>query len=126
MFGTAAIQAQDYRTHKIKVGETIESIAKQYKVTPYDIFSLNPDARKGLEVNTILIIPNSKISGDSEITTIQELDGFKEHKVRRKETLFSLSKKYGVSEEQIKKHNPELYSKNLRRGKRLKIPIYKT
>ena len=35
--------AQNYKTHRVEKGETIESIAKQYLVTPFDIYALNPD-----------------------------------------------------------------------------------
>ena len=120
-------QAQNYKTHKVRSGETIETIAKQYQVTPYDIYTLNPDAKKGLKKNEVLIIPKSKIATpQTTTTTVKELQNFREHKVRRKETLYSLAKKYNVTQEEIKKHNPSLYSKNLRKGNRIKIPVYKT
>ena len=125
-FSFATVQAQNYSTHKVKQGETIESIAKRYHVTPYDIFSLNPDAKKELKINTILIIPKSKISVEPKVTIVKELKGFKDHKVKRKETLYSLSQKYSVNQEDIKKHNPSLYSENLQKGDRIKIPLYKT
>lgn len=126
MFNCASTQAQNYKTHRVKSGETIESIAKEYSVTPYDIYALNPDAKKGLKDNALLIIPKSKVTSQTNTTTVKELDGFKEHKVKRKETLYSLAQKYNVEQDDIKKHNPSLYSKNLRRGDRIKIPIYKT
>ena len=122
----SAVQAQNYKTHKVRAGETIEAIAKQYHVTPFDIYALNPDAKKGLKTNTVLIIPRSKVSPQTNTTIVKELQGFKEHKVRRKETLYSLAKKYNVEQDEIKKHNPILYSKNLRKGDRIKIPIFKT
>ncbi|WP_241492535.1 muramidase family protein [Lacinutrix himadriensis] len=121
------IQAQNYKTHKVRSGETIEGIAKQYHVTPYDIYALNPDAKKELKNNAVLIIPNSKIATpQTTTTTVKEFVNFKEHKVKRKETLYSLSKKYNVAQDEIKKHNPSLYSENLRKGDRIKIPVYKT
>ncbi|GAA3786197.1 LysM peptidoglycan-binding domain-containing protein [Corallibacter vietnamensis] len=124
--GTAS-QAQNYKTHKIKQGETIESIAKIYSVTPFDIYTLNPDAKNGLKRNDVLIIPNSKIANTEAPQAVieKELVGFKEHKVKRKETLYSLSKMYDVAQEDIKKHNTFLYANNLRKGDELKIPVYK-
>ena len=120
-------QAQEYKTHRVKSGETIEAIAKKYHVTPYEIYSLNPDAKKELKENAVLIIPKSKIvSPQTTSTTVKELVSFREHKVKRKETLYSLAKKYNVEQDQIKKHNPSLYAKNLRKGDRIKIPVYKT
>ncbi|APY07592.1 hypothetical protein BWZ20_04445 [Winogradskyella sp. J14-2] len=118
--------AQNYIEHKIKEGETIESIAKKYLVTPFDILALNPDAKTKFQPNTILIIPNSKIKNEPIDEESKELIGYKTHKVKRKETLYGLSKKYGVSEEDIKKANRFLYAENLKKGDKIRIPRYKT
>jgi len=123
---TFSISAQNYIEHKVEAGETIESIAKQYLVTPFDIYALNPDAKRKFQPNTILIIPNSKVKNEPVEAESRELMGYKKHKVKRKETLYGLSKKYNVSEEDIKKANRFLYSENLKKGDRIKIPKYKT
>jgi len=123
-FGMTSINAQNYSTHQVKKGETIEGIAKRYYVTPFDIYSLNPDAKKGLKPNTILIIPISKAK-KPKITEIKELQGFKSHKAKRKETLYSISKKYDVEIEDIKKYNTFLYANNLKKGDKLQIPVFK-
>ncbi|MCA0153779.1 LysM peptidoglycan-binding domain-containing protein [Winogradskyella sp. 2Y89] len=118
--------AQNYKTHKVEKGETIESVAKQYLVTPFDIYALNPDIKGSLKPNTVLIIPNSKVKNEPQEEETSELIGYKSHKVKRKETLFSISKKYSVSIEDIKKANRFLYSENLKKGVKLRIPKYKT
>ncbi len=126
IFGCASSQAQNFKTHKVKQGETIESIAKRYQVSTQDIYGLNPDAKKGIKTNAVLIIPNSKSLNPAPQATIErELVGFKQHKVKRKETLYSLAKEYDVEEAEIKKHNTFLYANNLRKGEDLKIPVYK-
>ncbi len=127
MFGCGSTsQAQNYKTHKVKAGETIELIAKQYQLTPFDIYALNPDAKKELKTNAVLIIPNKKINKSAPHAAIEkELTGFKTHKVKRKETLYSLSKEYNVEQDEIKKHNTFLYANNLRKGDEIKIPLYK-
>ncbi|MCK8479612.1 LysM peptidoglycan-binding domain-containing protein [Psychroserpens algicola] len=121
-----SVFAQEYKTHKVKEGETIESIAKQYLVTPFDIYALNPDAKKSIDSNTVLIIPNSKVKNEPIPETTKELIGYRKHKVKRKETLYSISKKYNVEIEDIKKHNTSLYAENLRKGDRIQIPKFKT
>ena len=128
IFCGATINAQNYTTHKVQAGETLEKIAKQYNVSKSAIMSLNPDARQELQVSSVLIIPKpGVIVKQPETTTTQTktLLGFKTHKVKRKETLYSLSKEYDVTQEDIKKHNPELYANNLRKGDKIKIPEYK-
>ena len=105
---TIGLSAQNYVEHKVKSGETIESIAKKYLVTPFDIYALNPDAKTKFQPNTVLIIPSSKIKNEPIVANSRELTGYKTHKVKRKETLYSLTKKYSVSEEEIKKANRRL------------------
>lgn len=92
------LSAQIYKEHKVKPGETIESIAKEYLVTPYDIYALNPDARTKFQPNTILIIPDSRIKNEPLEGETKEITGFKTHKVKRKETLYSLSKQYNIND----------------------------
>ena len=61
---TIGLSAQNYIEHKVQSGETIQTIAKKYLVTPFDIYALNPDAKKKIQPNTVLIIPNSKIKNE--------------------------------------------------------------
>ncbi|WP_136480658.1 LysM peptidoglycan-binding domain-containing protein [Cognatitamlana onchidii] len=123
IFSFSNINAQNFSTHQVKKGETIEGIAKRYFVTPLDILKFNPDAKNGLKPNTVLIIPISK-AVKPKVTISKELKGFKTHKTKRKETLYSLSKSYDVTEEDIKKYNNFLYSNPLRKGDKLQIPIF--
>jgi LysM repeat protein/ABC-type branched-subunit amino acid transport system substrate-binding protein len=118
--------AQEYKTHKIQDGETIETIAKQYLVTPFDIYALNPDAKTSFNTNTVLIIPSSKVKNAPLPEETKEITGYKRHRVRRKETLYNISKKYNITVDDIKKANRHLYSENLRKGERIQIPQFKT
>lgn len=126
LFCSFTLSAQNYKTHKVKRGETIESIAKQYLVTPFDIYALNPDAKKDLSVNTVLIIPNSRVKNEERPQNEKQVINFKTHKVKRKETLFSIAKKYGIEITDIKKYNERLYAENLRKGDKIRIPKFKT
>ena len=123
---TIGLSAQNYIEHTVKSGETIESIAKEYLVTPFDIYALNPDAKRKFQPNTVLIIPNSKIKNDAVVKDSRELIDYKNHKVKRKETLYGLAQKYSVSEDEIKKANRFLYSENLKKGDKIRIPRYRT
>ena len=124
LFSFNTLNAQNFSTHQVKKGETIEDIAKQYYVTPSDIYTLNPDAKNELKPNTVLIIPISK-SKKPKITIVKELQGFKTHKAKKKETLYSISKKYNIEIADIKKYNTFLYSNPLLKGDKLQIPEFK-
>jgi len=102
-------------THRVEKGETINQIAQKYKVTPFDIYKLNPDAQSGLKPNSILLIPKS--SG-KQVENAQA----KTHQVAPKETLYGIEKKYGVSDEALKKANPTLEKTGLQIGQTLIIP----
>ena len=117
--------AQEYRTHRVRAGETIEIIAKRYLVTPFDIYALNPDAKNELRPSMLLLIPRSKLTEKITKKEERQLRGFKKHKVKRKETLYSIAKRYNITIEDIKKHNKRLYSQNLRKGDKIQIPNYK-
>ncbi len=134
--------AQKFTTHAVKKGETLESIAKQYKVTPYSILTYNKEIKQGdaVKPNTILVIPVganvSEIKGDTikvkavpvvkeEKPVQEEPIGYTTHRVRKRETLYGISQRYHITENDIKKYNSELYSSLLKKGMKLKIPKYR-
>jgi len=108
---------EQYKSHYVKKGETVFSIAKQYGVSTESIYTLNPDVdlNSTIKVNSLLIIPD---------TRVVDQVSFKKHRVKRKETLFSISQLYNISVDDIKKYNKELYSKPLRKGDKLQIPQF--
>ncbi|SFF45918.1 PBP1 and LysM peptidoglycan-binding domain-containing protein [Flavobacterium xueshanense] len=107
-------------THKVEKGETINQIAQKYKVTPFDIYQLNPDAQSGLKPNSILLIPNSS---SKKAINVQSKKGTATvtHLVAPKETLYGIEKKYGVSDEALKQANPFLEKDGLQIGQILTI-----
>ncbi|WP_299767661.1 LysM peptidoglycan-binding domain-containing protein [uncultured Dokdonia sp.] len=113
---------QEFISHQVAKGETLYSIARKYKLTEKDIIKLNPDAKERVYEGLVLILPESA-TASKETATPQEDVRFKTHKVRRKETLYSISKKYNVTQDAIKKYNKRLYSETLRKGDKIRIPL---
>lgn len=112
---TNSVFGQKYGKHKVEKGETIAQIAQIYKVTPFDIYQLNPDAQSGLKPYSILLIPN-------KTENTKTISKTKTHKVETKETLFGIGKKYNISDEALKKANPLLEKDGLQIGQVLIIP----
>ncbi len=112
-----SVFAQETVTHKVERGETINEIAQKYKVTPYDIYQLNPDAQTKLKPKSILLIP-VKATKKDEVAEDKVLI----HQVVAKETLYGIERKYGISDEELKKANPFLETEGLKIGQRLRIP----
>jgi LysM repeat protein len=113
--------------YKVSSGETINEIAQKFKVTPYDIYKLNPDARAGISPNTVLLVPTKAgkpDSGKTEAVAVKANTSGKTttHEVQPKETLFGIEKKYGISDEALKAANPFLVTNGLQIGQTLTIP----
>ncbi|MNQ35282.1 Muramidase-2 precursor [compost metagenome] len=113
--------------YTVSSGETINQIAVKFKITPYDIYALNPDARSGVKPNTVLLIPTnvSKVAtSKTEATSAKNAANSKEiiHEVQPKETFYSIEKKYSVSDEALKAANPGLEKTGVQIGQKLVIP----
>lgn len=117
--------AQNLKTHNVKTGETVESIARLYKISTADIYALNPDAFSGIAIDSELIIPESFLDRLNSPLAEREIESYKVHKVRRKETLFSIAQIYNITIQDLKTHNERLRNKKLRSGKKIYIPIFK-
>jgi LysM repeat protein len=122
LFSVTSIFAQEkIDKYVVAKGETVNQIAQKFKITPYDIYKLNPDAQNGLKPNTVLLIPKS--SGKSNVTSSKVTKAQpKTHTVALKETLFGIEKKYDVTDEALKKANPDLVKYGLQVGQVLNIP----
>lgn len=121
MFAVQAF-AQQYKYHIVKRGETTQEIARQYNISEETLFKFNPDARRGIKPDGKLVVPLNSGAAETSQASGQEDQKFVMHRVKRKETLFSLSQEYNVSIEDIKRFNKHLYSEELRRGERIRIP----
>ncbi|HEY1194022.1 PBP1 and LysM peptidoglycan-binding domain-containing protein [Flavobacterium sp.] len=111
--------------YKVSSGETINQIAQKFKVTPYDIYQLNPDARNGLTANAVLLIPTKTGEAKKEVAETKTATASgKEviHEVQPKETFYSIEKKYGISDEALKAANPFLEKTGVQIGQKLVIP----
>ena len=77
---------------------------------------MNPDAQSGLKPNCVLLIPKS----DAKQKTIVQAKPIAKttiHLVEPKETLYGIEKKYGISDEDLKKANPNLEKEGLKKKK---------
>lgn len=126
------VSAQNYATHAVKEGETLQSISQKYRVTPYSILQANKEIKSAsdVKVNTMLIIPlNGAVTVEEKKPEQEEQEeikpiGYTRHRVKRKETMFGLTQKYKVTEEHIKRYNRQLYSEQLKKGMVLQIPKF--
>ncbi len=111
-----------YLLHKVRKGETLYAISRTYSVSVQEIQYLNPGAEKGIKEGEELRVPSGKEhvapAKESAPDTIAPSVGT--HKVLPGETLYSISKRYGVSIQSLLDSNPELIV-GLKAGQVIKI-----
>ncbi|MSP84472.1 MAG: LysM peptidoglycan-binding domain-containing protein [Flavobacteriaceae bacterium] len=120
---TSSLFGQNYTKHIVLKGETITQIALKYKVSPLDIYNLNPDAQSGVKLNSVLLIPVSKLKAPA----VSSINGKQKiHEVLAKETVYSISNLYAVSVEDIQIINKDGLKEGLKIGQMLVIPSKST
>lgn len=124
---TSNASAQNYTKHTVTKGETVTQLAARYKVTPYDIYRLNPDSQSGIKENDVILIPSSsqapKQTAESpKAKPATTSASAKTHIAEPKETLYSISRKYNVNVEDLKSLNADVLKDGLKIGQTIRIP----
>lgn len=120
--------------HTIQAGETLYRLSVKYNVTTQAICEANPGlSSNNFRSGQVIVIPvqsQSPVLETSQPTvkdepTEKKNDWKDMHKVERKETIYSISREYGITEEELIAANPELKKGKLKRGTFLFIPYGK-
>ncbi|MFZ2431744.1 MAG: LysM peptidoglycan-binding domain-containing protein [Lutibacter sp.] len=119
LFSVIAIaQQKKYVSYTVKKGETVKSIAKTYHITSKDLLKLNPDMGKNIKENMVIIVPNLDF-GKAEVKVTN--GNKKTYFVLPKDTLYGISKMFGITIEQLVAANPHIAA-GLEPGMELVIP----
>ena len=108
-------------THLVETGETFWGLERKYHVTRDVLEKYNPALENGLLAGLRIKIPVSEELPDIQVEPLHE-DAFEKHKVKRGETLYSLSNAYNVKISEIKKINPMLNYRGLMADETILIP----
>ena len=89
--------------HKVDAKETLFGLSRRYNITTDEIIKENPQA-KNLRIGDVLRIPYKDFDKQAVLTSPQK-NNPKKHTVQSKETLFSISKQYKVSVNDLQQWN---------------------
>ena len=136
----AVIDRSSEIEHKVEPKETLYSLSKKYGVSVDELKLSNEElAQSGLQIGMILKIPSSRTLGANESSIGSSKTPVAEakpkttekpvaseaksitHVVEPKETLYSLSKKYGVTVDEIRVQNQAVLAEGLKIGQSLTI-----
>ena len=120
--------------HTIQPGETLYRLTTTYKVSAKAICDANPGlSAENFRIGQVIRIPSAAEAIDSiveAVVTTPEQPIIQPavkprcrdmHKVKRRETIFSVSREYGISEQELIAANPELKN-GMKKGQFLCIP----
>ena len=135
------------KTHTVRNGEKLSTIARKYGVTVADLRSWNYIGKKGIRAGKKLIVyvrqdvavpttatksdapkePQTNVAVKASVDTTTKLadnssaSAIKIHKVKKGETLYGISKKYGISVDKLIEINGLKKNPQLLLGQKLKL-----
>ena len=96
--GTETVNGKVFVIHSVGEKETLYGISRRYGASIENILQYNPTADAGLEIGQILKIPYTA-------KTVARTAAGTTHTVAAKETMFSISKMYGITVDELKQWN---------------------
>ena len=128
--------------HTIQPGETLYKLSVKHGVSVERICRANPGlSAKNFRIGQVIAIPptgkasaevaQQPVAETPQVQAPQKSEPLKPkcrdmHKVEKKETLYSISRMYGITEAELIAANPELKTEKLKKGKFLCIPYATT
>jgi LysM repeat protein len=98
----------------VKAKETKYSISKKFSISIDYLEELNPKiAENGLQIDDVIIVPIEPIESVDDEFIIYE--------VQKLETMYSITRKFGITEEEMLVLNPEV-SDGIKEGMLIKVP----
>lgn len=114
------------KTHTVQAQETIYGISQQYDISQEALKQANPFLNeRSLQIGDVLQIPGQQALPEQVINDHEDNE-FYYRVIKPKETLYSLSKTYDVSQETIKSLNPFIDQKGLQINDVVRIPKKQT
>lgn len=141
----AGVTAQTTGTrHEVQGGETLYSLSRRYNVTVEQIVAANPGMGDKIYAGQVITIPaatgsqsTSQAANNTHITTVSVDATFGDatttktnigecklmYQVEKKETVYSISRKFNITEEELLRANPQIKKEKVKKGEYICIPF---
>ena len=104
-YPTMTVEGKTYYLYTVQKSEGLYSISQRFNVPQTLIIEANPGIENGLILGQLLKIPQAETTAVEQDTTSINL-GKNQHVVKPKDTLYSLSKKYNCTVDELLDLNP--------------------
>ncbi len=115
----------NYQRHKVRPGDTLLALAKRYGVRTADIQRLNHISNpRAIQIGSNLIIPLNPEAGNRPLAELKDdyqRSRLTSYTVRSGDSLWKISRKFAVSEKQLRVWNRLGWSNVIRPGQRLVV-----
>ena len=111
------VDGKNYYSYTVEPKDGLYAISRKFGVSQADLHACNKGLESGLTIGQIILVP---VVGP--VAKDNPAGSFVTHEVLPKQTLYSLSRQYGVSVDELIANNPESKS-GLTVGMLLKIPV---
>lgn len=140
----ACLAQTNVTKHEVQSGETLYSLGRHYGVTVEAIRKANPQMGEVLMAGQVITIPaavtgtpvpgavtttsehiQNKVAQvmDSIVSPSKETPDCKQtYTVAKKETVYSISRRFGLTEEELRRANPHIVKNKVKKGETLCIP----
>ena len=112
--------------HEVQPGETLYSISRLYGLSVDQLLAANPLVGETLYAGSTLNIPSPSATSTASATTASGQEPLGKCKrmytVQKKETVYSISRRFGLTEDELRAANPQIKKNKVKKGESLCIP----
>lgn len=123
-YPTKTVNGVEYYIYQVKSSEGLYSISKKFGVSQAEINNANPQIQEGLKAGQEILIPKKNSNNQIIVHSAPANDSnYVLHTVKKKQTLFAISRQYNVSQEAIVQANPQIAERGIQTNEILRIPL---
>ena len=119
IFGVLSAQT----THTVEKGENTYSISKKYGLSLEELLKINPKIKDGkLNIGDVLNVKSTSKATSKATATVASSPKLGKIVLQPKQTIYGITKQYKISEEELRKLNPDIES-HMKIGEEITLPL---